>query len=70
MVQRVRKDLGLPPTEDAASTDANAALAQGIPALGLGIAVGGAAHSINEYIDIESINQGNRFLEGVISSLL
>ena len=70
VVQRVRKDLGLPPTEDAASTDANAALAQGIPALGLGIAVGGAAHSINEYIDIESINQGNRFLEGVISSLL
>jgi tripeptide aminopeptidase len=70
VVQRVRQDLGLPYTEDAASTDANAALAQGIPALGMGIALGGAAHSVNEYIDIESINQGNRLLEGVISSLL
>jgi tripeptide aminopeptidase len=70
VVQRVRRDLGLPHTEDAASTDANAALAQGIPALGMGIAVGGAAHSVNEYIDIESINQGNRLLEGVISSIL
>jgi tripeptide aminopeptidase len=70
VVQQVRKDLGLPTTVNAASTDANAALALGIPALGLGIALGGGAHSLNEYIDLSSISQGKHLLESVISKIL
>lgn len=49
---------GLNPTYSAASTDANAAYARGIPAITLGVAFGGATHTEQEWIDTRSIDRG------------
>ena len=62
----VRAELGLPDVLDAGSTDANAALARGIPALTLGVAFGGGSHTLEEWIDAASLELGARQLEGVL----
>jgi len=49
---------GLTPTFTAASTDANAAYARGIPAITLGVAFGGATHTEQEWIDTRSLGRG------------
>jgi tripeptide aminopeptidase len=46
----------------AASTDANAAYALGIPAVTLGVAVGGDTHTEREWIDLATIADGLRIL--------
>jgi len=62
--RRARADAGLEPAhEEASSTDANAALGAGIPAITVGITTGGNAHRLDEYIDIEPIEAGMRALE-------
>ena len=52
------------------STDANAALAQGIPALSLGCARGSDMHSPSERIERASIPLGAKQLELVLGRLL
>jgi tripeptide aminopeptidase len=69
-VRRVREELGLPDELVAASTDANAALAAGIPALCLGCATGGEMHTPGEYIDIGSLASGREQLRSVLRALL
>ncbi len=69
-VRRVRDELGLPDELVAASTDANAALAAGIPALCLGCATGGEMHTPDEYIDIGSLATGREQLRSVLRALL
>jgi tripeptide aminopeptidase len=69
-VRRVREQLGLPDELVAASTDANAALAAGIPALCLGCAQGGEMHTPDEYIEIASLAAGRQQLRGVLADLL
>jgi tripeptide aminopeptidase len=69
-VRRVREDLGLPDELVAASTDANAALAAGIPALCLGCAQGGEMHTPGEYIEIASLAPGREQLRQVLHALL
>jgi tripeptide aminopeptidase len=69
-VRRVRERLGLPDELVAASTDANAALAAGIPALCLGCAQGGEMHTPDEFIEIASLETGRRQLRGVLEGLL
>ena len=69
-VRRVREQLGLPDELVAASTDANAALAAGIPALCLGCAQGGEMHTPDEYIEIASLAVGRAQLRGVLAELL
>jgi acetylornithine deacetylase/succinyl-diaminopimelate desuccinylase-like protein len=69
-VRRVRAELGLADALGAGSTDANAALAAGIPALTLGVARGGAMHTRGEWIDADSLDQGLRQLEAVLAALL
>jgi tripeptide aminopeptidase len=69
-VRRVREELGLPDELVAASTDANAALAAGIPALCLGCAEGGEMHTPEEYIEIGSLATGREQLRRVIKALL
>ncbi len=69
-VRRVREQLGLPDELVAASTDANAALAVGIPALCLGCAQGGEMHTPDEFIDIASLAAGREQLRGVLAQLL
>jgi tripeptide aminopeptidase len=66
----VRAELGLPATLDAGSTDANAAIAAGIPALALGVAHGSGMHTLAESIDVESLALGRRQLELLLLRLL
>ena len=47
--------LGIEPSFDASSTDANVPIAAGIPAVCIGLTTGGNVHRPNEYIDIEPV---------------
>src|SRR5207245_2413113 len=67
-VRGARSELGLPDELGAGSTDANAALAVGIPALTLGVARGGGMHTVDEWIDAASLEQGLRQLECVLAA--
>jgi acetylornithine deacetylase/succinyl-diaminopimelate desuccinylase-like protein len=50
--------LGLEPSFDASSTDANVPIAAGIPAVCVGLTTGGNVHRADEYIDIEPVSMG------------
>jgi acetylornithine deacetylase/succinyl-diaminopimelate desuccinylase-like protein len=70
IVREARSELGLPDELGAGSTDANAALAAGIPALTLGVARGGGMHTPEERIETASLELGCRQLELVLRRLL
>jgi len=68
--RRARSVAGLPPaTEDASSTDANAAHGRGIPAITVGVSTGGNAHRLDDYVDVEPIAAGLRSLEELTRQL-
>jgi acetylornithine deacetylase/succinyl-diaminopimelate desuccinylase-like protein len=69
-VRETRAELGLPDDLQDGSTDANAALAAGIPALSIGCARGGDMHTPDEWIERASIPLGVAQLEGVLRRLL
>lgn len=69
-VQRARHSVGLPGTTGDGSTDANAALAAGIPALALGCCTGESMHAPTERIRVASIDAGARQLTAVIREVL
>ncbi|HEX2282499.1 MAG TPA: M20/M25/M40 family metallo-hydrolase [Thermomicrobiales bacterium] len=50
--------LGLEPNFDASSTDANVAIAAGIPAVCVGLTTGGNVHRTDEFIDLEPVSKG------------
>jgi tripeptide aminopeptidase len=50
--------LGLEPSFDASSTDANVPIAAGIPAVCVGLTTGGNVHRTDEYIDLEPVSMG------------
>jgi tripeptide aminopeptidase len=50
--------LGLEPSFDASSTDANAPIAAGIPAVCVGLTTGGNVHRTDEYIDLDPVPMG------------
>jgi tripeptide aminopeptidase len=54
----VRGELGLAPELGAGSTDANAAAAIGIPAIGIGCSEGSGMHTPHERIDLRTLEQG------------
>lgn len=70
LVRDVRAKLGLPDVLEAGSTDANAALARGIPALALGVARGHGMHTLGERIELGSLELGCRQLEEVLTRTL
>jgi acetylornithine deacetylase/succinyl-diaminopimelate desuccinylase-like protein len=67
-VLAARRSLGLGETFGAGSTDANAAAALGIPAVGIGCAHGEGMHTVHERIDLASLETGVRQLEAVLSA--
>ena len=69
-VLAVRSELGLPATLGEGSTDANAALAAGVPALTIGVANGEGMHTLEERIDAGSLELGVAQLDGVLRRLL
>lgn len=70
LIREIRADLGLPDALDAGSTDANAALAHGIPSLALGVAAGAEMHTPNERIDIDSLWLGLSQFEEIVNRTL
>jgi acetylornithine deacetylase/succinyl-diaminopimelate desuccinylase-like protein len=70
VVRSVRAELELPDVLGSGSTDANAALARGIPALTLGVAYGSGMHSVQERIDADSLTLGLRQVELVLERVL
>jgi len=50
--------LGLEPSFDASSTDANVPIAAGIPAVCIGLTTGGNVHRADEFIDVEPVAKG------------
>jgi acetylornithine deacetylase/succinyl-diaminopimelate desuccinylase-like protein len=61
--------VGLEATIAASSTDANAAVAAGIPAIGFGVATGGDAHRLGEWLDPRSLIVGYTALEHLLGEL-
>ncbi len=66
----VRSQLGLEPKLAAASTDANAAHALGVPALCIGVARGSGMHSVTEKIDLTTLPTGAEQLRELLLRLL
>lgn len=55
---QVLQSLGVEPSFDASSTDANVPIAEGIPAVCLGLTTGGNVHRTDEYIDVQPLETG------------
>jgi len=66
----VRSQLGLEPNLAAASTDANAAHALGVPALCIGVSRGSGMHSLTERIDLTTLATGAEQLRELLLRLL
>jgi tripeptide aminopeptidase len=69
-IRSVRRELGLPDELEAGSTDANAALARGIPAVALGCSYGQGMHTTGEWIEADALKLGRRQLAGVLERVL
>jgi tripeptide aminopeptidase len=69
-VMRARRSVGLPETVADGSTDANAALAAGIPAVALGCCAGEDMHAPTERIRADSIAAGAGQLRAVLAEVL
>jgi acetylornithine deacetylase/succinyl-diaminopimelate desuccinylase-like protein len=65
-----RRAAGLPPAEEnASSTDANAALGRGLPAICLGLTHGANAHRPDEHVELEPLGPGLAALEALVDAL-
>jgi tripeptide aminopeptidase len=69
-VRAVRSELDLPDQLGEGSTDANAALALGIPAVTIGVARGGGMHTLEEYIEVSTLAAGRAQLVGILQAVL
>jgi acetylornithine deacetylase/succinyl-diaminopimelate desuccinylase-like protein len=65
-----RRAAGLPPAEEhASSTDANAALGRGLPAICLGLTHGANAHRVDECVELAPLAGGVAALDGLVRAL-
>lgn len=58
----IRRNTGLEPVLESGSTDCNAPLAAGIPAVCIGPCTGGRCHTREEYLDLNSLETGFRLV--------
>ncbi len=65
----ILESLGVTPTGDASSTDANIPISRGIPAVCIGLTYGGNVHKEDEYIEREPVTRGVYQLLGLIVSV-
>lgn len=68
-VRAVHTQLGLSDTPGSGSTDANAAMSFGVPALALGCARGSGMHALRERIDLRSLETGCRQVAAIVGAL-
>lgn len=65
-----RHAAGLAPAEEiASSTDANAAMGRGIPAISVGLTHGANAHRADELVEIAPLDPGLRALDALVDAL-
>lgn len=69
-IQRARATAGLPATTGEGSTDANAALDAGIPAVAVGCCAGENMHALTERIRMDSIVTGAKQLRAIFTEVL
>jgi tripeptide aminopeptidase len=62
LVERAHREAGLRSRLESGSTDANEALAHGVPAVCVGVASGGGVHTPDEYLEVASVVPGLRCL--------
>jgi acetylornithine deacetylase/succinyl-diaminopimelate desuccinylase-like protein len=67
LAQHVLSDIGLEPRLDIASTDANLPLGRGYPAICIGITHGNNAHTREEYIFTNPVEQGMQQLHQIVT---
>ena len=67
--ERALRSVGFDPVRSASSTDANAAMAAGIPALCFGVYRGGDAHRAGEWIEPASLDEGMAALAALLAEL-
>ena len=61
--------LGVDPILDASSTDANVPIALGIPAVCIGLTLGGHAHRSDEFVEVAPIGRGMQQLVLLVAAL-
>ncbi len=66
--QAFRKALGITPRRLSGSTDCNAALGAGVPAVCIGGVRGGGTHTREEYLELESLQHGCRLVMALLSN--
>ncbi len=67
--ERALRSVGHEPVRSASSTDANAAMAAGLPALCFGVYRGGDAHRAGEWIEPASLDEGMAALAALLAEL-
>jgi tripeptide aminopeptidase len=67
--KQVLQNLNIPVKITASSTDANAAMALGIPAIAFGVYRGGDAHRLSEWLEPKSLATGFLALEALVNNL-
>ncbi len=65
----ILESMGITPTGDASSTDANIPISRGIPAVCIGLTTGGNVHKEDEYIEREPVARGLYQLLGLTVSV-
>lgn len=70
IINDVREELGLKAEFTSSSTDANIAMSMDIPAVSFGISQGKGAHTMKEYLDINSLELGLRHLVEIVLKLI
>lgn len=65
----ILESMGITPTGDASSTDANIPISRGIPSVCIGLTTGGNVHKDNEFIDREPVVRGVYQLLGLSVSI-
>lgn len=63
----IRQVTGMEPVFRAGSTDCNAALGAGIPAVCIGGCIGGGCHTREEYVELDSLERGCRLVMTFLS---
>lgn len=69
ILEAVHQQLALPLTYDNYSTNCNALIAAGIPAVVTGLGIGAGIHTEKEYLEIDSVHSGYQKLEAIAQRL-